>query len=104
MLESVNALPITDIITFENDGTLKVGNKNLTAEQAISLRESLVSLNNNWSRRLINEQITFEAIKLGVHIGQSTDQIMFSKAAIWILAKENELIAKLIGQTTENNL
>ena len=103
LLASVNALPIKDLISFEPDGTLKIGNKILDSQQAIMLRESLVSLNKNWADRVLSEQITYEAIKIGVHIGQTTDQIMFAKAAIWVLKQREELITKLIGQTGEKD-
>lgn len=104
LLTSVNALPIKDIIDFTPDGSLKINGKILEPQQAIQLRESLIALNKNWSRQIINEQITFEAIKRGVHLGQSLDTIMFSKAALWLIAQENELITKIIGQTEEKSV
>ena len=104
LLESVNAVPIRNILEFESDGTLKVGGKTLDPQSAINLRESVISLSKNYSDRIITEQITFEAIKIGLHIGQTTDQIMFSKAAIWVLKQREELITKLIGQNINEDL
>lgn len=104
LLEKVNTLPIKDILTYELDGTIKVNDKNLSLEQAISLRESAVALQANQCYRLIKEQIAYEAIKIGIHMGNTLEQIIFPKAALWIQAQEIELIAKLSGQIDKEDL
>lgn len=104
LLESVNVIPIKDIITYDLDGTVKVNDKNLTLEQAISLRESAVALQSNQCYRLIKEQIAYESIKIGIHMGNTLEQIIFPKAALWIQAQEIELISKIVGQVEEKSI
>lgn len=104
LLEKVNILPIKDIITYELDGTVKVNDKNLSLEQAISLRESAVALQANQCYRLIKEQIAYEAIKIGIHMGNTLEQIIFPKAALWIQTQEIELISKIVGQIEDKNI
>lgn len=97
LLERVNTLPIKDIITYDLSGTVRVNGKELTPEQAILLREGAVSLEKNWTYRLIKEQIAYEAIKMGVHSSITMDMILFSKAALWIQQQELKLISELKG-------
>lgn len=104
LLEKVNALPIKDVITYDLDGTVRVNDNNLTLEQAISLRESAVALQANQCYRLIKEQIAYESIKIGIHMGNTLEQIIFPKAALWVQAQEIELISKIVGQVEEKSI
>lgn len=102
LLDGVKVLPIKDCLDFE--GTLKVNGKELSIEQMVQFREGAVSLGNNWTYRTIKEQIAFEAIKIGIHTSGTTEQLLFSKAALWIQAKEMEFISKISGQNHEDTL
>ncbi len=95
LLESITVVPITDIVTFDNNGTLLLSGKTLNIDQAIALRESAIALQKNQFYKVIKEQIAMEAIKIGVHKGNTLEQIMFPKAALWIQQQEMELIAKM---------
>lgn len=101
LLEKIIILPIKDLITFDSDGTIKINGKGLETEQAINLRESAVALDKNWAYRVIKEQIAFEAIKIGIHKGNTLEQIIFPKAALWIQQQEIELINRLSGQPND---
>lgn len=98
LLESVGALPINDIITFDPSGTVLIKGKELTTEQAIELREGAVSLQKNWAYRVIKEQIAYEAVKYGVHSSLTFDMLIFSKSALWIQQHEAKLISDLTGE------
>ena len=100
LLESVQALPLNDLITFDVQGTLRVNGKQLEPEQMVQLREGAVSLEKNWAYRLIKDQTLYEAIKMGVHSSLTLDMVLMSKAAIWVIQNEN----KIINQLTENNI
>jgi hypothetical protein len=97
LLESINALPIKDLISYDLDGTMLINGKKLTPEQAIMLREGAISMEKNWTYRTIKEQIAFEAVKIGIHLGNNVEQIMFAKVALWIQTKEIELLNKISG-------
>lgn len=97
LLEKVEALPIKDIITYDLSGTIKINNKTLSVEQAILLRQGAISLENNATRKIITEQVTWEAIKFGVHSSLSIESILFAKAALWLIEQEKAIILKLIS-------
>ncbi len=95
ILDKIQALPIQDIVTFDEQGTILLQGKKLEPDQAIIFRESAVALKDSFARKVINEQVTFEAIKLGVHISLNTDQVMFAKAALWIIQEEKRLLTQI---------
>lgn len=98
LLENIGSLPIKDIFTHDLSGTVRVNGKDLTPEQAISLKEGAVALNKNWTYNLIREQVAYEAVKMGVHSSLNLDMVMFSKAALWHQEQEKKLISQLIGE------
>lgn len=104
MLEKVQALPIKDCLEFDLQNTVKVNGKDLNADESIQFREGAMSLGKNWTYRTIKEQLAFEAIKIGIHSSQNTEQLLFSKAVLWVQQREMELITKLSGQSEENDL
>lgn len=99
LLTSIHALPTDDVITFGTNGTVRVGNKELAADQAIALREGAVNLGKNWTYKVLKEQIAFDAITIGVHKANTPDQAVFCKAALWIQQREKELISKLAADS-----
>ena len=97
LLENIGALPISSIIGFDQDGTMRIKGQTLTAEQMITIRENAVSLANNQTYQLIKNHIAFLAVKTGIHDSLNSDMLLFSKAALWIQAREKELIDTLQG-------
>lgn len=97
LLENIGALPLTSVLFFDKDGTLTVNGKALEAEQAINIREGAVALMNNPTYILIKQQIAFLAVTEGIHKALNSDMLLFSKAALWIQAREKELIDLLQG-------
>lgn len=100
----MGALPFKDILTYDLNGTVRVADKNLTPEQLIQLREGAVSLEKNWTYRVIKEQIAYEAVKYGVHSSVTTDMLLLAKAALWIQQQEIKLIKNLSGQDDKEDL
>lgn len=95
LLESVNALPITDIISYDLTGTVRINGKELTSEQIIMLRDGARALQANWTYKVIKDQIAYEAIKMGVHKSTTIDMLIFSKAALWHAEQEKRLLDSL---------
>lgn len=98
LLENLRAFPIRDIITTDVNGSLVIKGKVLDTEQRMLFRESGAALRSSFTRRLIHDQMLFKAINIGVHQGQNTDAVVFSKAAIWVIQEENALIEKFTGE------
>ncbi len=95
LLDQVEALPIGEIITHNLDGTMQINGKALSMEQAIQLKEGAISLQNNWFYKVLMEQVTWEAVKFGVHSSLSIESILFSKAAIWLINQQKDLTDKI---------
>lgn len=92
LLDNIGALPLRGTLRFDENGTISINGKELTVEQAVILRESVVSLKSSFARQVINEQLRFLAIELGVHQGVTLERIIFSKAALWILEEEKKIL------------
>lgn len=95
LLDKLVVLPIGDMIVFTENG-ISINGKELDLEQSMSFREGCVSLKENFARKVLNEQIRFKAIEMGVHKSQTIDELMFSKAAIWVINEEEILLQKLL--------
>ena len=92
LLRNIHAVPIQDVISFNEDRTMSIEGRKLDVEQAMQLNESANGLKNSYARRVINAQLTYKAIQIGLHQGMNPEQIQFSKAILWIIQEENDLI------------
>lgn len=95
MNKSLNTFPLEDIITITKQGGILANGKEMTLEQLQSFKQSVDALGDNGAFRMIADQILFKAIAIGVHTGLNTDQIMFSKTAIWFIQQFKEYIDSL---------
>lgn len=96
LLQKLAALPVRDIITLNDEGGLLINDRPLSVEEVVSLRESATQLSRNYIRKILREQMAFEAIKVGVHNSISNDTNFFAKAALWNQAKENEILQNIV--------
>ena len=97
ILGKLNAFPTRDIISLDQNGTILVNDRPLDMEMARKLRESAKYVLDSTARRFVREQVLFKAINIGVHNGDSTEKIMFSRVAIWWGQQEDEFY-KLLAQ------
>ena len=95
LIKSIGILPTSDIIEFDKVGNIYVNKQKLEIEQAMALRDSASTLYNSYARKLIKEQLKFLAIKTGVYEGVNTEQILFSKAMLYLIQEEENIITKL---------
>ena len=95
MNKALNTFPLEDIITITKQGGILANGKEMTLEQLQSFKQSVDTLGDNGAFRMIADQILFKAIAVGVHTGLNTDQIMFSKTAIWFIQQFKEYIDSL---------
>ena len=94
LLDNLQAINIKDIIKIDEQG-IRINGRQLETEQAIQLRESVIQLQNSYARKVIREQVAYEAIKMGIHNGLNPDMILFAKAALWYDQAENQLIQSI---------
>ena len=99
LIEKINALPIGNSIVLTEKG-IQINGRDLETEQVINFKESCIALNDNYARKIINQQLKFMAIIEGVHKGLSPEQLSFSKAALWLIEQEQALIEKIVIQGT----
>lgn len=90
----LNSFPIGEVIQTTLDGATLANGQKLTIDEVVKFRQGVSSLRDNWAFQLLADQILFEAIKWGVHTGDSTDKIMFSKTAIYFIQKFREYIKR----------
>lgn len=95
MNKSLNTFPLEDIITITKQGGILANGKEMALEQLQSFKQSVDALGDNGAFKMIADQILFKAIAIGVHTGLNTDQIMFSKTAIWFIQQFKEYIDSL---------
>jgi hypothetical protein len=95
ILSTLLVLPIDNAIEIL-PGEVKIRGRKLTTEDFVSFTESCKALRDNKARQVINEQVKFLAINMGVHQSVSLETIMFSKAALWVIQQENELLDKIV--------
>jgi len=95
LLANIDALPLKDVVSFDFNGTLLIRGNKLEIEQAQLLKAAVTSLKGNYARKLIQEQLLHQANIIGLHKGINVEGIMFSKAVIWCLQNEQELIDKI---------
>lgn len=103
ILDKLNALPIRDIIV-SSDGQLKINGRPVGIEQAVNLRESAKHALENYAEKLIEEQILFTAITIGVHKADSEKSLMFAKAAIWYEQQRKSFLRLLAQDATPAHL
>jgi len=95
IIDKISYIPIADVLEFAPDGTVIVRGRTLDIDQARVLKSGLDALQNNFAEKLISEQLLFNAIKLGVHKSTSLEELMLSKAIIWVLQERSKLLTLL---------
>ncbi len=98
LLTKLGALPVRARITADEVGKYYVDGRELNLETAQKLRETSKAMLHNFARRFVREQVTFMAIKMGVHENTSPEQGLFAKSALWNFQEEDELYRKFAGE------
>lgn len=101
ILSSLQALPLKDIITLDEEGNILVQGRRLKPEQELQLREAARGTLSNQARKLVHDQVLFRAVALGVHTVTTPEQMYFSRAAIWFGQQEIELL-KILAKSNED--
>lgn len=91
VLDKLGALPLRARIAVGETGQIFIDGKELTLETAHKLHESSKVMLTNFARRFVREQVTFMAIRKGVHENTSPEQGLFAKSALWNFQEEDEL-------------
>lgn len=95
ILESNNAVPLSDVITLDQDGTMVIENKRIDLEKAIQIRESARGVLENEARKYVQNQVASIAGKRGIAEGDTPEKLYFYRAALWWGRMEQEIYEKL---------
>lgn len=95
ILEANNAVPLRDVITFAQDGTMIIEDELIDFEKAVQIRESARTALDNTARRYVQNQVASIAGRRGVAEGDTPEKLYFYRAALWWGGMEQELYEKL---------
>lgn len=95
IMQELGALPVKEIIETDAQGTLYLLGKPADKDVLTKLRHSAKATLNSYALNLIHDQVTWEAIKLGVHTAKSNPDLTFSRAAIWYGQQERKILTAM---------
>lgn len=95
LLKNLHAVPIHNVIAFDKQGSAYIRGKKLDPDLAMQVIASIEGIKENFALRLVEEQLTYDAIAMGVHNGLNPETIQFAKAILWVLQQKKELFDKL---------
>ena len=87
-----NAFPLGNVVVFTQDGALAANGRKLDLDETVKFRQGIGAIKDNWAFQLLGDQVLYEAIKHGVHLGDTPEKMMFSKTAIYFITKFRELL------------
>lgn len=102
VLDKLNAIPLSDIISINEQGVLLVNGHSVEKEVLVNLRNSARILLTSPAYKLIRDQVVYAAFSYGTHTATTIEQMNFSKAAIWWGQKEDEYLRTLAGLETDD--
>lgn len=94
LLDKLGAFPIGEMVQVSLNG-ISINGKELDGDQVLNFRESASLLKENFARKVINEQLKFKAMEMGIHKSTTIEQLLFAKAVIWFINEENILLQSL---------
>lgn len=103
IINKLETFPLKEIITFRADGTILVNERSLTLEASRKFREDATFLYNSTLRKIVSEAVSFKAISMAVHNGDTPEKMFFGRAAMWFLQQEEEFY-KLLAKDEEEDV
>lgn len=100
-LTELGALPLHATIKTDESNQLLIRGIPLDYEKALQLRASAQNVLQSAAWRVVKEQVLYEAITKGVYEGLNSDQILFSKSAIWFSQQEEKMLKVLAQDSGE---
>lgn len=97
ILDKLKALPVSAILTTDDDGTLVLNGKRVNAELAIAINKSAARVLGERAFKVVLEQTRFAAVDIGIYQGLTPDQSVFAKAALWQIGETKKSLEWLAG-------
>ena len=95
LIAKLPALPLRETVEIGRNGIV-INGKKLEPEQIINFREACIILKDNFAYKVIREQLRYLAINRAVRQAVTMDESLFSKAALWILKEEDDILDLIV--------
>ena len=95
LLEKLKAIPSRDIVNVVAGGQVYINGKAIDAGKMSQLKRQAQTLLDDPLRQLVREEVSYRAVKLGVHKANNLEEIFFSKAAIYQAQEEDTIYEQL---------
>lgn len=100
IMDNLQSLPISSIISTNEEGETLLNGRSLDLEKAQQLRESARQALDNVALKVVNHEVLYTAVTMGVHKVQEPVELLFARAAIWY-GQQQEVHLKILAQRTE---
>lgn len=97
LLGELNFLPHRAIIELDQQARIIVDGVPLEVEQAIAVHEGAKALLNSPVYRLVQNQVAFQAVTIGIHTGDTIEKSYWARVALW-WGLEQEKLIKMLAQ------
>lgn len=104
VLTKIVALPLRDIISYNDEGNLLVNGQALEMARALQLRDSAKGALENQAHKIAYEQILYKALEAAAFKTGNPDDLYFYRAAIWWGQEEVKILNVLAGYDQERDL
>ena len=101
ILDNLQALPVSGIITVNDDGQLLINNRSLDIEKIKQLRESARAAQDNVALKVVNHEVLYTAVVGGIHKSMTPEDMYFYRAAIWYGQQQQIQLALLAQRQME---
>lgn len=90
--KQLNIFPLSEVLIQTPMGAILANGRELNMEELVKFRQGINAIKGNWAFQLLGDQILFLAIHQGVHLGDTTEKMLWSRTAIWFIIKFRNLI------------
>lgn len=104
LLDNLFVLPFRSIIEKNGDGELLVNGRTLEIEQARKVREGASVILNNYTWKLISDQVNYLAVVISTYKSEKSEQLLHAKAVIWWEQQTTKLLKELAGMNDDEEL
>ena len=94
-IKHINAFPLDEMVEVKTNGQIYVNGRELTPEMQTSFFQGISALSNNASLRILLDQITYKAIKKGLHDSSKIEDQYFAKSALFFIDLFKQYLNKL---------
>lgn len=100
LIEKIGAIPMSSIISFDTiNGDLLIRGQKADPVILRNIYESALTMRDSYFRKFLNEQLLYEALKIGIHKATDNEMVLFSKVVIWLQQQENEILNRILNKS-----